>query len=82
MPTDTSGGTFNTLKDVGQQDAAIASHWPILDDRRQTLADTVVLNEETNEKNRADYEDAVQDVKQAFEDVINPPKKSGWKFWK
>lgn len=70
LPTDTSGGVFTTLREVGEQDAAVSAHWPILKDRFILLSDTTIQNEKTNSENYQDYSTYIEDLKAALDDVI------------
>lgn len=78
LPTDTSGGVFNTLADVGKQDAASAAHYPVLENRFTLLSDTVKENEKTDKANAADVDEAIAKLKEVFEKVIKEEEKKGW----
>ena len=71
LPIDTSKGVFSTLEDVGRQDAAIASNWPVLKDKFSTLSKTITENEKINTENRADYEAAIDDIIEIFEGLTD-----------
>ena len=79
LPTDTSGGVFNTLADVSKQDAAAAAHYPVLANRFSLLSDTVKSNEKTDKENAEDITQAISDLKKVFEDVIEE-EESIWPF--
>lgn len=79
LPTDTSGGVFNTLADVSKQDAAAAAHYPVLANRFSLLSDTVKSNENTDKENAEDITQAISDLKKVFEDVIEE-EDSIWPF--
>lgn len=69
-PNDTSSGTFNTIRDVVEQDAAYGAHWPILKNDFDTLSDTVKGNEKTNIDNREDWDGSVEEIRDAFDKAI------------
>lgn len=79
LPTDTSGGVFNTLADVSKQDAAAAAHYPVLANRFSLLSDTVKSNEKTDKEIAEDITQAISDLKKVFEDVIEE-EDSIWPF--
>ena len=79
LPTDTSGGVFKTLADVGKQDAAVASHYPILANRFTLLSDTVKSNERDDAANATDTKLAIEQLKAVFDDVIKDEEPHG--FW-
>ncbi len=80
LPTDTSGGQFFTLAEVGEQDAQIAAHWPILKTKFNTLSKAVKDNESVDEENRADFLKALDDIRGALDDVIKEEEKKGSKW--
>ena len=79
LPTDTSGGVFRTLADVGKQDAAVAAHYPVLANRFTLLSDTVKNNERDDAANEADTKLAIDQIKAVFDGVIKDEEPS--RFW-
>ena len=69
-PNDTSSGTFSTIRDVVEQDAAYGAHWPILKNDFDTLAETVSSNEKVDADNRDDWDNSVDDIREAFDKAI------------
>lgn len=80
LPTDTSGGVFNTLSDVSKQDAAAAAHYPVLANRFSLLSDTVKSNEKTDRENAQDISSAISDIQGVLDDVIQEDEESIWPF--
>lgn len=70
LPQNTSGGTFETILDVLKQDGAASAHYPVLNAKFDTLAETVKRHEKDDVADREDYEAAVDKVRSAFDDVI------------
>ena len=73
-PEDTSGGIFKTLRDVGEQDAAIAAHYPILKTRFGLVETRVTTTTKTNAENRADYIETLGAIRMAIDAVIADEK--------
>jgi len=69
-PVDTSNGIFNTLKDVGEQDAAYGAYLPILQERFRLLSDQVARDRQSNTLNHEEYLKTINDIRGIFDDVL------------
>jgi len=69
-PSDTSRGVFNTLRDVGEQDAAVAANWPVLKNQFDLIVSTEKRNQETDIANRKDYIESIDAIRTILDGVI------------